>query len=57
MAATSRKFATLNASAFPCSAAKGRGMKAMPKGPPVKLWKFSATSWIEMATPNVVIAR
>ena len=44
-------------SAFDCNAAKGRGIKATPNGPPVMLWTFSVTSWIAIATPQVVIAR
>ena len=37
--------------------ANGRGMKPMPKGPPVSLSALSATSWMVTATPNVVMAR
>ena len=36
---------------------KGRGMNAMPKGPPVSFCTLSATSWTTTATPKVVIAR
>ena len=37
--------------------AKGRGMKPMPKGPPVRPSALSATSWMAIAMPKVVMAR
>ena len=56
-ATTSAMLANANASGRSASTANGRGMKAMPNGPPVMRSAFSATSSRLTAAPNVVMAR
>jgi len=54
---TSARLARLKAMGVSASSANGRGMKPMPKGPPVNPCALRATSWMATAMPKVVMAR